>query len=138
MGDIEANRLTEEDRARIAEAIRDQIERWDIGARQHYGAGASYAVQPADRDTLERAAWHSIGCGSADLRDSELAEIAETVRGIVAERDRAPLPDTTFYRAMRSGHLARTGHQLDAYHLPVDPATGIGGGIVRVCCGEGE
>jgi hypothetical protein len=49
--------------------------------------------------------------------------------------ERMPLPNTAFYRAMRSGHLNRTGHDLVAYLVRVD------GGmvdIVRECCGDSE
>lgn len=48
--------------------------------------------------------------------------------------ERIPLPDNTYYRAMRQGHRVRTGHELDAYLGPI--VDGIGTGIVRVCCGE--
>lgn len=41
-----------------------------------------------------------------------------------------PLPDTPFYRAMASGHLRRTGHELKAF-LRNHGATYK---LVRQCC----
>jgi len=54
----------------------------------------------------------------------------------MSKDERIPLPDNTFYRPMRRGHLILKGHELDAYYGPFDETTGIGTGIIRVCCGE--
>ena len=46
-----------------------------------------------------------------------------------------PLPDTTFYRVMARGHLARKGHALRA-HLESD--TGEVWQVARECCSDDE
>lgn len=70
---IETNRLTDQDRRTIADRI-------DSTAREWSSYGNQWKASFADCASVERIAHHAIGCSSADLRSSELAEIAQTVR----------------------------------------------------------
>lgn len=84
MSDIEANRLTTSDRERMRTAVAETLARWDTGARQLHGPGARQDVGPIGIEALERIARHVIGCGTADLRDAELDEIAGMVLSAVS------------------------------------------------------
>jgi len=44
---------------------------------------------------------------------------------------RRELPDVPMYRAMRSGHRNRFGHELEAH---LEPSPVAGWAIVRTCC----
>lgn len=70
--DIEADRLTDEDRDKIRARIGETI--------AELRRPATWADVPA----LERIAAHAIGCNAYDLRTVELEWIADTVREEVA------------------------------------------------------
>ena len=68
----EADRLTDTDRAAIAAAI--------AAAIRHNDGTWTWAGMP----TLERIAWHAIGCDARDLRGSELLWIEHECRRAIA------------------------------------------------------
>jgi hypothetical protein len=51
---------------------------------------------------------------------------------LAAARWTEPIPDTTFYRPMRAGHVARTGHELAGQLVSDDGAMWQ---LERTCCG---
>ena len=67
------NRLTDSDRTRIIEAIESAI-------HHNYGTWTWDGLP-----TLERIAWHAIGCDARDLRGSELLWIEHTCREFITE-----------------------------------------------------
>lgn len=49
------------------------------------------------------------------------------------------IPDNALKRALASGHLNRTGHQLQGYYVPVPGYFDWGMvKLIRTCCGEHE
>jgi hypothetical protein len=76
MTGIHDNRLTDQDRGTIRRAVRETVAHWNYGR----GPANSYVPQSTDYLTLERIGHHAIGCTDADLRESELAEIAALAR----------------------------------------------------------
>jgi hypothetical protein len=78
----EENRLTEDDMSKIRKGIDETVRVWlplKAGPRE----------LGADLVALERIGRHAIGCGPADLRDSELEWIAAAARAALAA---APAP----------------------------------------------
>ena len=49
-----------------------------------------------------------------------------------AQMTKQPIPDTSIYRAMKAGHLARKGHELTG-HLDTSQGYAV---LVRTCCPE--
>lgn len=49
------------------------------------------------------------------------------------------IPDNPLKRALASGHLNRTGHELQGYYVPVAGYFDWGSvKLIRTCCGEYE
>jgi hypothetical protein len=65
-----ANRLTDQDRRRIGDAVDDHL---------RLLKACSIEKADANRELIRRAAFHSIGCAEYDLRDSEIAEIDQMI-----------------------------------------------------------
>ena len=86
----DAYRLTPADEDRIRTAIADAVDRWSYGR----GAGNRYVPSAQDLTTLERIAHRSIGCDHSDLRDVELAWIAERVAMTAQASACRPTPST--------------------------------------------
>ena len=76
---IEANRLSTDDRAAIAERLRETLARM-AGASGYYSPGWG------DVDTFCRTMAHAIGCSSHDLRVCELDEIRGMASATVGVR----------------------------------------------------
>lgn len=69
--DLDANRLSDSDRA----VIRDRI----ASTVFHYSDHCDYVGKWSDVPTVSRVAYHAIGCTEYDLRESELSEIRAMV-----------------------------------------------------------
>lgn len=78
MNRIEENRLTATDRAAIKARLIEVREQLRIHSVQRIVRHNADNVL-----TLEHVGWHAIGCSSADLRDSELAEITSMVHEVL-------------------------------------------------------
>jgi hypothetical protein len=72
-----ANRLTAEDRARIAGRIAETIARWE--------RSSGNKAQLSDRLALYRLAVAAIGCSDADLRQTEADEIHAAVAAAIPD-----------------------------------------------------
>lgn len=77
MSDRTAYRLTKSDETTVSAAIRTTVDGWR--ATGWNGRGKVEAL-----GSLVRVAAHSIGCGLADLRDSEVAWITERAKEAIS------------------------------------------------------
>lgn len=77
MGDINENRFTDEDRARIEARVRQVVDQWNANA-----TAAKHTINADDVLALERIACHAISCSVFDMRDSEMAEVGAIVRRV--------------------------------------------------------
>ncbi|HEX7276277.1 MAG TPA: hypothetical protein VF244_02790 [Acidimicrobiales bacterium] len=77
MPDLEANRLTDDDRRAIRSRIAETVTSWRRTA-------PNWHVVSGDVWALERIAHNAIGCSAYDLRAAELDEIAGMVRDAIA------------------------------------------------------
>lgn len=74
----DANRLSDDDRARVRRAVGSLYAKWAASSLGGIGTASRVAAvsrRPENAETARRVAYGSIGCVAADLRESELEEI---------------------------------------------------------------
>lgn len=117
------------DGTKLAGILADGTEWEDSDGRTAWPIGEVNALA----ELLESQGYHTsiFPAGIAEAADAAITAMADAC-GIQTQ----PVPDSTFYRPMRRGHVIRTGHEFNGYLASAD------GGqlwhIVRVCCGATE
>jgi len=82
---------------------------------------------------VDRPKWHSLTCPAEEHEAPGCTLAGQPSK--TAQVHREPLPDNAYWRRMKAGHRARTGHDLDA--ILVTGPDGISH-VQRYCCDEDQ